>query len=184
MRYRTANKSLVIANALGFNAAWWACVLGVKYAIPWLGPLMMAGFLFFHFRFLGYGSKEGLFIVFVALAGTGVDSIKSSLGFISYDSGWPGAIWLAPLWITAMWAGFAALINHSLNWLKGRYLLAFILGAVFGPPSYMAGVRFGVLHFNLPTMTTVLVLAAVWGTAVLAIVWLSQKMMIGANHAE
>ncbi len=177
-------KIRIIANALGFNLAWWGCVLGAKWAMPWLGPAIMAAFLFFHFRFLGHGKREALFILLAGLFGTVVDNLKAGLGLIDYSGGWPGLEWLAPLWITAMWAGFAALLNHSLGWLRERYILAFLLGALFGPPSYLTGVKFDVLHFNLSTLNTVLILAGVWGSALVLMVWGTKALNIGGRHAS
>jgi hypothetical protein len=180
---KPTNKTLLVVNVLGFNAAWWACLLGAKYSVPWLGPLIMAYYLLFHFRYLGYGNRELLFILIIAVAGTFIDGMKFFSGFITYKGGWSGIEWLAPLWITAMWAGFAALVNHSLKWLKRSYILAFALGAIFGPPSYLAGVRFEVLEFNLSNLNSVLLLSAIWGTAILTTVWLSNRMKLGVEHA-
>ena len=38
-----------------------------------------------------------------------------------------------------MWIGFAATINHSGSWIKKRYLIAILLGAIFGPLNYLVG---------------------------------------------
>lgn len=170
-------KTLVLFNALGFNAAWWLCLLGVKWAMPWLGPVAMLLFLAIHFRYLAYGKREFYLLLSVALLGTMVDSTKAFTGLIEYRGGY-GIAWLAPLWITAMWVGFAALLNHALGWLRGRYLLAALLGALFGPLSYITGVNFNILEFQMPKAVSIAVLAAVWAVAV-PLLFLMSNWIVG-----
>jgi len=50
---------------------------------------------------------------------------------------------MAPPWILGLWALFATTLNVSLNWLKGRWLVAALLGGIAGPLSYWAGARLG-----------------------------------------
>jgi uncharacterized membrane protein len=83
-----------------------------------------------------------------------------------------------------MWVGFAALLNHALGWLRGRYLLAALLGAVFGPPAYLTGVQFDVLAFNVERWQAIAILAVVWGTAVPALLMLSEKLLGRPSHAH
>ncbi len=183
MRF-TKKKIYTIINAVGFNLAWWTCVLGVKWSLPWLGAVMMAIYLLIHLRILGLGKREMLFIMVIGAAGTVVDSVLATTGVIHYEGRWPIVNWLAPAWIIAMWAGFAALINHSLKWLKGRYILAFLLGAIFGPPAYFTGVKFDVLEFHLASPTMIAILSMVWGLSIPAMVWLSQRMNVERVYAK
>ena len=46
-----------------------------------------------------------------------------------------------------MWALFATTLNVSMSWLKSKTMMALLLGAVFGPLSYMAGQRLRALAF-------------------------------------
>ncbi len=52
-----------------------------------------------------------------------------------------------------------------------------ILGAVFGPLSYVSGVRLGAATFNYDFWFTMGVLAVVWGLAVPGLVWLNKQMV-------
>jgi hypothetical protein len=58
--------------------------------------------------------------------------------------------WLAPVWIIAMWAGFATLLHVALRWLLPHRWLAALLGAVGGPLAYYAGMRLGAVNFPDP----------------------------------
>ena len=68
---------------------------------------------------------------------------------------------IAPPWILALWALFASTLNVSLRWLRGRIVVAVVLGAVAGPLSYWAGVRMGAVEFTQPVVALV-ALAVGW----------------------
>lgn len=79
----------------------------------------------------------------VALAlGTLIDGALSYLGWIRYADAAPalppGG---APLWILALWVGFALTFTRSLAWLQGRPLLGMLLGAIGAPLSYWSAAR-------------------------------------------
>ena len=121
-------------------------------------------------------NQELKFILLVGLMGMVVDSLKKITGLITYAGDVPVA-WLAPPWIIAMWLLFSTSLNGSLSWLKDRYGLAVILGAIFGPLSYVSGARLGAASFNDDLWVTLGVVAVVWGLVVPGIVWLSEKMV-------
>ncbi len=165
-----------IFNALGFQGAWWLCVFGVLWGFPYLGPIAMLIFLVSHMLLMGKGKSELVFLVLMAIVGTVVDSLKASFGFISYMGGYGSVKIIAPLWITAMWTGFSATVNHSLYWIHNRYFLGFMIGAVFGPLAYMVGVNLQALSFNYSVPISAVVLAAVWGLSVPSMYWISKKL--------
>ena len=153
-------------NALGFQSAWWLSVLGIVMGYPFLGPLVMTLYLVADHYSFAKGKPETLLILSAMLAGTMADTIFSATGLLSYAGTYSFAPVLAPLWITGMWGGFAATLNHSLGWLKKRTALAFLMGAVFGPLSYMAGSKFDAIMFNQDMTVTMIVLGLFWGLAI------------------
>jgi hypothetical protein len=153
-------------NALGFQSAWWLSVLGVVVGFPLLGPLAMTLYLVIDHYSFTKGQAELVLILSAILAGTIADSIFASTGLLSYAGGYDFAPGLAPLWISVMWGGFAATLNHSLGWLKKRTSLAFLMGAVFGPLSYMAGSKFEAIIFNQDMTVSMLILGLFWGLAI------------------
>jgi len=153
-------------NALGFQSAWWLSVLGIVMGRPFLGPLAMTLYMVGDHFSLTKQRAEVLLILSAMLIGTLADSVFASTNFLSYAGGYAMAPGIAPLWITAMWGGFAATLNHSLGWIKTRPVLGFLLGGLFGPLSYIAGSKFGAIQFNAEITTTVIVLGVFWGLAV------------------
>ncbi|MGB7931118.1 MAG: DUF2878 domain-containing protein, partial [Gammaproteobacteria bacterium] len=77
-------------------------------------------------------------------------------------------------WIVAMWVLFASTLNVSLRWLRGRWMLATLLGAVAGPLAYYAGAKLGgvVITEPLPAFTA---LAAGWAAFVPLLIRLSTR---------
>ena len=163
-----------IFNIIGFQTGWWACVLSMKNGYPYLGPLVMSIFLFFHFIKLENRNKELLFVLLVGLIGTFVDTVLLQINIIEYRGGYTDSI--APLWISTMWLGFAATINHSLGWLNNKWILSFTLGAIFGPLSYFTGIKFEALQFEISALT-ISVLALLWGGMIPYLYYLNEKIV-------
>jgi len=174
---KTSSTALKIGfNALGFQTAWWLTVAGLVMGYPWLGPLMMSLYLIADHVSLSKNRSELQLILSAMLIGTAADTLFNVAGIISYAGGYPMFSFLAPLWITTMWGGFAATLNHSLAWLKDRPVLAFIMGAVFGPLSYMAGEKFEAVTFIHGTLGTSLILGIFWGLAIPGLIRLQNTL--------
>ena len=47
-----------------------------------------------------------------------------------------------------MWMSFATTLNVSLGWLKKRYVLAAVFGALGGPLAYFTGFKLGGVEFS------------------------------------
>ncbi len=154
-----------IFNIAGLQIGWFACALGAANNLPWAGPIVVTIYLLVHLYLVEDRHQELRLILLVGLIGTLIDGLMRFSGLLIYESAIPTVTWLAPVWITAMWMLFSSTFNSSLSWLKGRPVIAVILGAVFGPLSYIAGVRLEAIAFGQEWLQTVLVLALVWGVA-------------------
>ena len=129
-------------NFLFFQIAWFACVLGAANNLPWVGPLVVALIVIYHVGRVPSAGPELQLIGSAAVIGAVFDSLLAASGWVRYPSGqWHVAF--APYWIVAMWVGFATTLNVSLGWLKRRYWLATLFGAVGGPLAYLAGAKLG-----------------------------------------
>ncbi|GIT40805.1 MAG: hypothetical protein Ct9H300mP9_6550 [Candidatus Neomarinimicrobiota bacterium] len=113
-----------LINILGFRAGWWSCVLGAQKGLPYMGPVVMGVFLIYHYFWGSRELKEFVLIIIFAVVGTLIDTGLPLSGAFTYQGGYAPDVVLAPLWITAMWCGFVATVNHSMPWLKGRPFLA------------------------------------------------------------
>lgn len=136
-------------NFLLLQAGWWAGVLSAAEREAWLGVLVITAIVALHVMLSDHSRAEFKLVLAAVAIGLLWDSLLIQAGWIVYaPTNWPAA--LAPLWILAMWAGFATTLNVSLNWLHGRYWLAALFGAIGGPLSYWAGAELGAAHLAAP----------------------------------
>ena len=164
-----------IINFIGFQAAWFAAVLGAAGGTLWIGPVVLLLWLAIHVYLSGRPKLE------IQIAGAGfllgllIDSIL--IGFSVYTprgliQGWP----VTPPWMLALWVNFGTLLNGSLAWLRGRYLLGAFLGAWGGPAAYYSGHRLGALTFHAPLIPNLFFLGAAWAIAVPLLFFLAEKI--------
>ncbi len=158
----------VLINLLSFQAGWFASVLGAARGFPWLGPVAVLVLAAFHLVRIGDRGTEARFLAVAGVAGVLVESAMIAGGFYA-----PRApvldVPLAPPWLAAMWVNFATTPSLSLRFLRGRTVVAALLGAVAGPAAYLAGERLGAIRFESPAWRGALALAAVWAAAVPAL---------------
>jgi len=137
----------IVLNLVAFQIGWLACVLGGARGLPLGGTGLVAVLIAIHLWRSTNPRRELILIATVGVLGAIWDSLLVMLGWLHYPSGTliDGT---APHWIVAMWMLFATTLNVSLRWLRGRLLLATLLGAVGGPMAYFAGYRLGGVEFS------------------------------------
>ncbi len=137
-----------LINLAAAQIGWFACVWGGANGMPALGAAAVALIVAIHLTYTAHRPGTELVLLLLAgLIGLLWDSALVALGWLSYPSGIlvPGT---APYWIVAMWVLFATTLNVSLGWLKGRYLMAILLGGIGGPLAYYAGFKLGGVNFQ------------------------------------
>ena len=152
-----------LINFVAFQLGWFACVLGAANSLPWLGVLIVGLVIGLHLSLAERPAQETRLIALAILMGLIFDSLLVNSGWLLYASPEPVS-GLAPYWILAMWALFATTLNVSMSWLKNKALLALLMGAVFGPLSYLAGQRLGALEF-VDFRSGMLALGCAWALA-------------------
>ena len=167
-----------IINIIGFQLCWWSCVLFAKTDYYYTGPFFMACFIFFHLWKVSKKNFEIKLILIFSILGTVIDSLIMQTKILSYEGLYSSALPIAPLWITAMWCGFSATVNHSMSWLDKKWFLSVILGAVFGPLSYITAAKFEAISLSSDITIVVVVLAVVWGLSMPLIFWVNGKIKI------
>lgn len=172
-----------IVNGLGSQIGWFACILGAAHGSWWFGPAVVSVYLIIHFLLLEKRQYRGefLFLGISSVLGVVVDSLKKTTGLIVYSAD-SSIAYLAPVWIVAMWTLFASTFGASMAWIQGRVLIAALLGGVFGPASYVAGMRFGAVKFGASLMVTVAVLSLVWASVMALLAWLSARLLVKEEH--
>lgn len=170
-----AGSALVLINFLFFNACWFALVLGAANGIVWPGILLAAAFL--AWEFYRQSSRGRLLALCLAAlsAGLVVDGAFVALGVLDYASPWGP---LAPAWILTLWVVFALTLRGCLAWLRGRYRLAALFGAIGQPLSFTAGTKLGAASF--PGETGLLILGAVWALVTPLLVWFAHAAPLPA----
>ena len=150
----------VLTNFLLFQAGWFATVLGAAQGAPWIGPVVVLAVVAIHLRTAHRPQAEARLVASAVALGLVADSLLLATGWIAYpNGGWiPG---MAPYWIISLSALFATTLNVSMQWLRGRALLAALFGAVGGPLSYLAGARLGAMSF-VDTTAAIAALAVIW----------------------
>lgn len=150
-----------LVNFIGFNAGWFACVLSAAGGVPWAGLIGVGALVILHLWMMPHPRREVALLLIAGLLGLIVDSIQMRAGVFSF----PGHAmsWVCPIWLVAMWVNFATTFHVTGRWLKGRYLLAALLGACSGPMSYAAGAKLGAINLHPEPMIATAGLAVAWG---------------------
>jgi hypothetical protein len=159
-------------NVLLFQAVWFAAVLGAARGMPWLGPLVMIPTLAVHLALQKNRQGEVKLLLAAGVLGFIFDTAFVAGGvFTPLQHLFPRP--LSPPWMICLWLNFAATLNVSMVWLRGRYLLAALFGAIGGPLAYYSGARMGATD-ALPTSTGLLLLAIGWGAMTPLLVMLAR----------
>jgi len=160
----TFNRRLLlrVLNFLLFYVGWGFCLTGAITGNPFLGPIVVAGFLFYHLIQERFRMSEIVMILSLSILGTLNDTIYLNLGMIDYKAGYETIPWLAPLWVTSIWTLFAMSVNHSMVWLRINLVLASVFGAGGGAISYFAAARVGAAVFHPSIIVVLGVIAVVW----------------------
>ena len=154
-----------IANFILFQMAWFAAVIGGAYGWPMLGALPAIIVVAIHLGYnLAHLKQEILLVVGVTALGAIVETAFIAFGALHYARTSDNAA-LPPIWIIALWFAFGTLPHGSLGWLSGRIWPQLLLGAVFGPLSYLGGVRLGAATLGEPIMISLAVIGCGWALA-------------------
>lgn len=151
----------VLINLIAFQICWLAAVLGAASGMPYLGLLFAAIWLPMHFLATKSSAVTEITLVLMAGAiGYVLDSALVLGGWMSFP---PHAGLGAPstLWMVTLWLGFAATLRHALGWLRGRYVLGALLGAIAGPLAYWGGARLGAVTLT-DTVPSLLAVGVEW----------------------
>ena len=161
-----------VINVALFQAAWFAAVLGAAKGMLWLGPLAMIPTLAIHLALQENQRGEVRLLLAAGLLGFLFDTAFVAGGvFTPLQHLLPRPF--SPPWMVGLWLNFAATLNVSMAWLRGRYLLASLFGAVGGPLAYYSGAKLGATE-ALPTSSGLLLLAIGWGIMTPLLVWLAR----------
>jgi hypothetical protein len=161
-------------NFIVFQAAWFAAVLGAAHGMPWLGVVAVPMALALHLA-LSPGWRPELLLA-LAAAGTGFvfDSILIAAGMFSpvpYILPSP----FSSLWMVMLWVNLATTMNVSMGWLRGRYVLGLVFGAIGGPLAYYSGAKLGAMT-RLPDPRGLLGTGIAWAIALPLLLVVNERL--------
>jgi len=166
--------SLMIQNFLLFQIGWLSCVMGgASSSYHWFGVAVVTAIVAVHLARSYTISNEIMLIVIATLLGTSWDSALMGAGLLAFNN---GVVFdaIIPFWMVPMWALFSTTLNVSMQWMKNRYLLAAVFGAIGGPVAYYAGHRLGAVEFS-QVSTSLLVVGAGWAVMMPLLMHLSTR---------
>jgi hypothetical protein len=160
-----------IINFIVFELVWFACVAGAGHDWQWTGALLSLAFVMLTLAITRTRKADLILVISAVLAGSLLDTLWAASGILGYAaSPWVG---LAPPWIWGLWASFAITLNHSFAWLRFRYLMMALLGALAAPLSYYAGAKLGAVQWLRPG----------WALGMLPVSWaLLLYLLCRLNH--
>jgi Protein of unknown function (DUF2878) len=136
-----------IINFVLFQVGWFACVLGAARQLPWLGVFVVLAIVAWHLSQARQPKSEVILLLIALLIGGLFDQMLLSFNLVNYQAhGWSIAV--VPAWILALWAVFVTVLNVSLRWMRGKWLVAILLGAIGGPLAYMGAAKLGAATLN------------------------------------
>ena len=132
----------VVRGVAGFKVVWLSTVLGAASGRVWLGPAALLAFAGMQLIFSNNRKRELLVLASGLAMGLVMETVVVRAGWVGYAPGWPSPF-IAPAWILALWGAFSLMSIDGLAWLRGRRLLAAVLGASGGPLAYYTGIALG-----------------------------------------
>lgn len=150
-------------NAVLFQLAWFACVLGGN---SWALPVVLA-FIALHSFFAV--ENEWRFVAQVAVLGWFFDQILMRTELLQVD--------IDPWWLHSLWLLFAMTINHGHRFLQKSLALAFVLGGIAGPLAYFAGTQLTDASVGVSLPLFFAILAPAWAVMMVLVVFMAQRQL-------
>ena len=162
-----------IINFVLFQIGWFACVIGAAKQMPWLGVIVVLAIITWHLSQAKQPKLELILLLVAVIIGGIYDQLMQSSSLLVYQAhGWSESI--VPAWILALWAVFVTTLNVSLRWMRGKWLVAILFGAIGGPLAYIGAARLGAVNLdNLPLSYVALSLG--WAILTPLLLIISQK---------
>ena len=166
-----------LLNFVGFQIVWVLAVGGAAKGLWWPG---LAGLLVYgglQLYFSRWAKADLALLLLAALIGCLADTVLVQLGLVRYATPIPSAAF-APVWIAGLWMAFSLTINHSMSWLKGRWLAAVLFGAIGGPLVFwMAGKYWSAVEIVEPQWRGLTALGVEWALMTPLLLFLANALL-------
>lgn len=176
--FTSMSMTSTLLNIVFFQAIWFGCILLGNLFLP--VAVLIVGI---HFTLNKSRGIDIRLMLLAAIIGLIVDSVLLSAGVFEFEYGQVTSF-IIPPWLVMLWLGFAMTINHSLKYFQSKPVWAFIGGAISGPLSYLAGVKFGAITLGYSYTITFIVFSAVWGPLFLGLTQYAKYLNDCSDHVD
>lgn len=131
-----------------------------KFSLEYLVLPFIVGYAIVQHRFSTLNLRYYLLVLLLATIGFLFDSFLSFFGILDFhlsqlDNALGLSVYIAPIWLFALWFWFAITLSHCYQWLNDYPKLAPFLGGVFGPLAYWGASALGVVNIPSAVIFTV-----------------------------
>lgn len=153
-----------------FYVAWVLCVLIGRSQDHFVSLFLPIPALIFAVWMQKVSVKILIRSLILICLGIGFDVLANHADWISFESRIAPSqeqVWsVLPIWLLSLWALYMAYLPTLANIFRGRLIVGFVMGSVFGPLSYLSGEKFDLLYFG--SKQAVFFYAIFWGLHFLA----------------
>jgi hypothetical protein len=82
-----------------------------------------------------------------------------------------------------LWVNLGTTLNVSMAWLRGRYALGAVFGAIGGPLAYYSGATLGAMT-RLPDPTGLISIGVTWAIAFPLLLSVNERLQRPARHVS
>lgn len=155
------------SNLIGYQVVWFTAVIGASHGKTLPSLLVGGAFVLWQILTADNVHAELRLLVVAMVLGVIIDGVLARTGWANYASSPPSfPARGAPLWILTLWLSFAMTLNRSLAYLRDRWWLALLLGAIGAPLAYLGAQRgWHAVVFQPPSWHGIVWIACSWAIA-------------------
>lgn len=158
-----------------FDFVWLAAVLGRERWL-WMTALLIA-LMFAATPKLLWRQRWSL--LFLVVLGCLIELATVKFGVIRFT----GTDWI-PLWLILLWVGFSGMALVVFDYLNRRFVIAGLLGAIFGPITYFAGERLGAAELQINFLPALVVYSLFWCVMMVIIAAIVVPLNTTSKHGQ
>lgn len=144
-----------LLNGAWYQLLWFTAILGGSALLPVLLLLLVL-----HLSLVDRKVPELTLLFGAAAIGIAFDGVLAGVGFYRFTDA--GSMLPVPLWLIAIWMGFAGTLRSSLSFLVARPRLMTLATALLAPVTYLGAERLGAVSFAFGTAPTAVVVGLSW----------------------
>ncbi len=167
---------LGIINVLFFYTIWWGTVGAISLGLNIIPPIITSLIIILHLYIISEPKKEIIFLVGCATIGLFIELIYLNSNFLSYYGYYIFSNQFPPIWTICMWISLALTLNHSMAFLKNRWLLIIFLGMIFGPICYLSLMKLNAIQFNYNFEVSLMILSVISSISLILMYYLNKKI--------